>query len=372
MEEDSTMRISNTAIALSASVALAMLVACAGSGSQIAPTPLGPGTNGGSQFAKQQSMQIAGINDIVAPNTAIASSRSVTARSFFDPSAKAKPLIFVSDRSNNVVNIYLQAGANQKMVGQITGLNYPQGLAIDASRNLYIVDGGTGSGGNADVLVYAPPYTGAPKLTLADPGYEPNGVTVSPMGVVAVANYCTFPSCSGAGNVTFYAKNSTTPCATIADPSNPTAMLFDAFDQSGDLYVDGFGSGRNAAFDEITGGCNAKTITLLTTSNHIGVAEGMQVDKAHHIAILDESDAIIYAYSSPKNGSLGNPVSTTRLLSNPANNFAFLASGSDLYAVYVFGGVANEYDYPSGGAAENAIAVGGAPWGVAVTPPLVK
>lgn len=65
--------------------------------------------------------------------------------------AVGKPLIFVSDYKNMVLDIYAQARPN-KLVGQITGFGsgYPAGLATDEARHLYVTNGGT-------VATYAPP-----------------------------------------------------------------------------------------------------------------------------------------------------------------------------------------------------------------------
>ncbi len=347
------------------SVALTMIAGCTGSDSQLAPGPSEVIPSAAVSLVRQQTAQNPSISNNVARDS-VASSVPAIAPSFFDPHARIRPLIFISDRQTKV-NIFLQARKDPK-IGQITGLHSPQGLATDASRNLYVVDGGTGSGANADVLVYTPPYTGSPKLILNDPGYEPNGVAVSPSGVVAVANYCTFPSCGGPSSVVLYAKNSTKPCATvIAD----LAVLFDAFDQRGNLYIDGFGTSRVAALGEISGECKAKKIKSLTTSNHIGVPEGIQVDKAGRIAILDQGDDTIYAYNPPHDRALGNPVSTTPLLGISANTFVFLASGVDLYAGSNWGD-AGEYHYPAGGTAKKMITTSGSAWGLAVTPALIK
>ena len=71
-----------------------------------------------------------------------------------DRGSVGKPLLFVSDVSGNVVDIYRQSGKN-KMVGQISGLNLPGGLATDAARNLYVTTG-------SSVAVYAHPTPNPP------------------------------------------------------------------------------------------------------------------------------------------------------------------------------------------------------------------
>ena len=108
------------------------------------------------------------FNDILTRNDSSVSRRPVTAPSFMSRDAVGKPLIFFSDYKNMVLDIYTQARPN-KMVGQITGFGntYPGGLATDTARNLYVTNG-------ENVVVYAPPYTGPPTLTLSDNGYFSN------------------------------------------------------------------------------------------------------------------------------------------------------------------------------------------------------
>jgi hypothetical protein len=341
--------------ALSASAALAMLAGCSSGSSQISP-PL--------------QAQSSRINNSGRPAyTAIIPGREVTTPSFMDPDAVAKPLVFVSDLNGGVVNIYLQSAGN-KMVGQITKLNAPQGLATDTARNLYVVQVN-----NLDVTVYGPPYTKGAKATLTDPGYIPVDVAVSRHGVVAVANQCSYPTC-GPGSVTLYAKNSTTACATVSDATNFTQVRYGAFDAAGDLFIEGNNSSAKDVVGEITGGCKAKKIALLTTANALTWGGGVEIDKANRIALLDYDNSAsaftIFTYNQPIKGSLGSSVSTTTLTgSQTPEGFAFLASGANLYTVDPGIHGSNEYRYPIGGSPEKSISGLGFPYGVAVTPTLV-
>ncbi|MBV9718823.1 MAG: hypothetical protein JOZ77_05860 [Candidatus Eremiobacteraeota bacterium] len=297
----------------------------------------------------------------------VASERPIRTANFFRHDAKGKPLIFVSDESGNVVDIYLQSGKN-KMVGQITGLSYPQGIATDTQDNLYIANSDA-----SNVLVYAPPYTGSPKLILNDTGYYPQGVAISKKGLVAVVNSsCTASSCSlNSGSIAFYPANSTQACLTLV-ASSLLLPQSGAFDDKGNLYIASLSQNPIA---EVKGGCNAKKIVMLTTANTLKAVYSIQIDKADQIAVLDAGADTVYAYSPPHKGALGSPVSTTPLTTSGSfpNSFAFLASGSDFYATQLPGsnGFADEYDFPAGGTPENSITVGGGPIGVAVTPPLI-
>ena len=217
-----------------------------------------------------------------------------------------------------------------------------------------------------------PQDTGAPVMTLDDTANCPATVAISPKGVVAVTNYsatpCVYPS--QGGGVSFYAKNSTTACKTLfADPSKFSFVYGSAFDHAGNLYITGVYGSDAGILGKIEGGCNAKKIKILSTTNTINTAYGIQIDKAGRIAVLDSYDisypfSYIYIYNPPIKGSLGTPVSTTSLdVQNETTSFAFVASGKALYATELGGrsvDYVDRYDYPAGGAPEQIITVEGA------------
>ncbi len=355
--------------ALGASATLAMLAGCSGGSS---PAEFSPSGSGGSQSVQRQ-IAFTGHpdNSVLPPSIARVSHEPIATASFMDPSAVDKPLIFVSDAADGVVNIYPQAGKHQKMVGQITGLTQPQGITTDKNGDLYVAN--TNS---SNVLVYAPPYTGAPNMTISDTHEFPADVAVSSTGVVAVTNLCNAPKCRlDTGNVVLYAKGSTKSCATVSDSAfDFTRVMFAEFDSKGVLYIDGMNGGYQTSFGLVTGGCNATSITNLSWVYTVSFPGGMQIDKAGRIAFCDEYLQVVDTFDPPVGSAFGEPVSTTPLMGSISPvGIAILASGKNLYAADSgSAGLAEEYKYTAGGAAENTIAVGGQPIGIAVTPPLSK
>ncbi len=326
---------------ISVVAALTMFAGCSGGSSQMAPYPF-----------------------VHAPVTL----PEMGARRGGDDGRTVKPLIFFSEATSGsgsgTVDIYHQAKPH-KAFGQITaGLNRPTGLATDVAGNLYVANDSS----SENVQVYAAPYAKGPTLTLNNAGYIPQRVAVSSAGVVAVSDYCANSSCSSEYSVVFFAKNSTTPCTAVPIPTPDIGDAL-AFDHQGNIFIGGQAASFKGFLGEIKGGCKAKRMKPLTTTNTIGEIYAIQIDKANDIAILDPSGKYIYTYSHPRKGSLGSPISTTNLDgSEPTFAFTFLASGASIWTVSE--GVSYEYDYPAGGMPKASINESKAV-DVAVTPVLV-
>ena len=342
--------------ALTASAAVTMLAGCSGA-PQVGALPLVTLHGAESQSVDHQGFRTDRPGNPNLPLSAATIPAHLPNRSFFRPTANGKPLIFASDDSHNVVDIYLQAKGNA-MVGQIVGDLYgPVGLTTDRAGNVYIANNTGGT-----VTIFAPPYTNFPKLTLDDAANSPADVAVSARGLVAVANFDS--------TVTFYRPHSTKPCVTVGDPSFG-AVTHDAFDDAGNLYIDG-SNGSGFTVGEIQGGCKATMMEMLSTGNAIGIlAGGIRVNKHDQIAIEDVYGLAIYTYNRPTNGSLGNPIITTPLTGSACPyDFAFAASGRQLYVADCLNRAVEEYSYPAGGIAEETIPIDAQTQGVAVTPPL--
>jgi hypothetical protein len=345
-----------------------MLAGCGG-GSTGTIAPLGQTPAAGAQSVVGQVTSVDRLDNSLLPQTTPRIfKRPVTTPSFMEIDASTKPLIFVSDVSGGVVDIYPQAGKSQKMIGQITGFAQPQGLATDTKSDLFVANTN-----DSNVLVYAPPYTKAPTLTIVDAGEFPAAVAVSSAGLVAVTNICKAPDCRpGTASVSFYPKGSSKACATVSDTTNFPRITFAAFDKSGDLYIDGTIDRIATAFGIVSGGCKAASITNIEPTYTTGFPGSLQVDNAGHIAVTDGVRYQVETFDPPADGELGGPVSLTAL-TNSTNDVssALLASGKDLYAVDSGTGLSSEYAYGSAGNALDTFAVGGQPIGVAVTPPIL-
>jgi hypothetical protein len=264
---------------LSVAATVTFLTGCSGGGSPVpgATTPLAATSVGG------QADQI----DVARVNA---------------PGGNA---VIVSDAGSNSIRVFDSLGHQDAKLAN--GLNAPQGLTTDAAENLYVANEQA-----HNVLVYAKPYQKV-ALTLADTYEYPTDVAVSQAGIVGVMNLQS--TTNDGGDVTLYAKGSTTACATVGDP-NWDGMYFGAFDASGNLFIDGIDRDGNPLVGEITGGCSATAVTTLSVSNTLYNVAGVQVLNGN-VLILDQVyntfSPVIYTYAPPSGGSLGAPTATTKL-----------------------------------------------------------
>lgn len=344
--------------AVSGSAILALLAGCSGGGSSSSPMPAAPNAlmhQSVSRSIDSSSRRNAAPESVLRPDV-VRVSKPDLSPGFVTPDA-FKAAVIVSDVGTNDVVAFSAAG---KVVATLTGFSEPQGLASTKAGSFYIANTGDSN---------IPLYSSAFKLTatLKDPNQYPAGVSYDETtGVVGVTNIIS--TSDGPGTVSFYAKGKTTPCKTVGN-SDWGRVYFAAFNAKGVLFVDGEDTSGNVLVGEVTGGCNAKTITTLKTSNAIEFPGGVQVTKSGDIAIDDQEGYAVYTYKPPVKGSLGTPVSTTPLsgASDPVT-YAFTSTEKDLWTADAGLEAAEEYAYTAGGSPVKADTGLSEPIGVAVTP----
>ncbi len=277
---------------------------------------------------------------------------------FADVDASVKAAVIVSDSGTNDVYAYSSSG---KLIATITGFSEPQGMGGTKAGSFYVADTG-----NSNILLYANDFK-TKIATLKDPNQYPVGVSYyEKTGIVGVTNIIS--TSDGAGSVSFYAREKTTPCVTVSS-SSWGRVYFDAFDADGNLFIDGEDTSGNVLVGEITGGCKATTITTLKVSNAISFPGGVQVTKTGDIAIGDQEGAAVYTYKAPVKGSLGKPIETTPLTgSSDAVTFAFTALDKYLWTADAGLAASEKFDYPAGGSPVAGITGFSEPIGVVVTP----
>lgn len=175
------------------------------------------------------------------------------------PSATcAKPYEFVLNSAADLVTLYSQS----KKCGSISyAFLEAQGLGVDASENLYVVDTG-----NSDVVEFKPPYNSSPVKTYKDPSEYPVAAAAC-KGYLAVTNILS--TTGGAGSVTVYRSGKVT---NLSDP-NVAREYFVACDGQGNLYTDGITLTGASVVNEFKGGAMpAKDLSAITPQFPGGLA----------------------------------------------------------------------------------------------------
>jgi hypothetical protein len=338
------------------STAVVTFASCSGTSSGRASENFGIGSQAQQPATRGLPVLDPRSTSIFEPGTQIKPGHPSKRRNYLIGADVRAGLIYVSDSSNYVVNIYPLRGNNQQRVGQITGLSQPQGLATDDMRNLFIANTTA-----SNVLVFAPGAKPILKSTLTDVGQYPVDVAVDrKTGEVAVTNI--FGVNGHPGSVSFYKPGATSPYKTLSSPAF-LEIYFDAYDGGGNLYIDG------TNFDGVTQvGKIAREGKKITSIEVTGVAfpGGIEVDGKGNILMEDQSGHAVDCYASIAPYA---PCGSTPLTgSEDPVTFALVKHDRRLYTADAKLGVASEFRFPSGGGAVNSIQVGGQPNGVATVP----
>ncbi len=345
---------------LSGIAALVILAGCSGGGAG-APAA-------SSAFSQQsvgvQSMsvgqQVSQSSSVLRPGVPeLHSNLPATAFVSNEINAKGGASIIVSDATDNVVDIFNVAG---RQTAQLTGFSQPQGLALDTAGDLYVADTG-----NSRIQVYTAGFKGTP-TTINDPGESPASVTIDSKGNLGVTNILT--TSGGPGSVSFFNKGGT--LLTTLSNANFAKIIFDAFDDKGDLYIDGTNASGAFVAGEVVGGVSGKAITILATGNAIGYPGGIAISSTGKIALDDQENLTIFTYNAPVKGSLGMPIATTPLTgAGDPISFAFTRTNKHIWVADAARGLsapsvsgepnkvlvssADKYRYSKGGATSKDI-----------------
>jgi NHL repeat len=350
-------RFRRTHYAFSIGTAAALLAGCGGS-----QPPIGaPG-----------AMSQSALSRVVAPwmRRFIQDSRVATiyrgaTPSWIAPGASTQNLLYVSNGGADDVDMYSYPAG--KAAGNLGGFKHPAGVCADKAGDVWIVDSGS-----SKIVEYA--HAGKkPKATLTDAGaLNLLGCSVdSTTGNLAVTDA---GGPTGGGGVWMYTDAKGTPKEYQLHAIQ--FVYFCSYDDGGNLFVDGLGSGYGFAFAELASGGRAlKSITL---SQGVGFPGGVQWD-GEYITIGDQvyenrHKAAIYQVSI--SGSTGTIQGTT-VLPGSCDVLQFAIStlgsgkkdqqGSSVIAPDVCQNNVKFYKYPTRGAATKTLTGFQYPVGAAVS-----
>jgi hypothetical protein len=264
--------------ALTAVAALAFAAGCAGNSSPVTP--------GSSRF--QPSLRQAGPANRVIPGPAVAGSIVVpvvphrTSLPHGWPAQRlGKPILFVADLTNSVVELYNPVKPNPSPEGSITnGISSPAGVATDRSGTLYVANIG-----NSTITEYLAGQS-SPNLTISSGLSGPYGIAVDSKGNVFASNL-------NNNTVVGYAAGQTSPFESID---------FSSLGQPVGIGVDGLDNvwvacdSTNAVFEIPAGSSTPQNANLSSLAGPIGISFGKK--DVFYVSNFSTSNVEIYQYGS--------------------------------------------------------------------------
>ena len=292
--------------------------------------------------------------------TSAFASDAARAKSWMLPEAKREDLLYAGASAGSAHDIYIFSYPKGKLVGTINepSAEYLQGFCSNGKGDIFVTTLSNDYYGGA-IYEYAHGAT-QPSETLYEPGVWPWGCGVdATTGNLAVASINLE---SLASWVEVYQKAKGQPQDYYDEQI--INYTFCSYDDKGNLFVDGTGSGSNVEFGELPkGGSSLMNVNL---SKDINCCGQVQWD-GHHITIDDEQAGAIYRLKV--SGSTGTIVGTTRLKqwaggdtqSWIQNNMVIQPDGNGATEIGV-------WRYPQGGNPTTSITVPAAVFGVTVSP----
>ncbi len=245
-----------------------------------------------------------------------------------------KSLLYVTDVGTD--SVYVYSYPHGKLVNTLTGFNSPVRDCSDASGNVYVTN--TES---EEILEFA--HAGkVPIATFGDPGYLPWDCSVDPTsGTLAAVGYG--KSGSNTGSVAIYTGRSGSP--KVLHARGVQAYLFCAYDDQGNLFVEGLDSTYSFVLIELRKG--AAKFERIEIHQHFGSWGGLQWD-GKHLAIGDGTTAI---YDFAITGKTAKRVHTVPLKGS-VDVAQFWIDGTTLIAPDGPNGAKHDvgfWNYPKGG-----------------------
>jgi hypothetical protein len=250
------------------------------------------------------ALLLAGCGGVAVSPAAGTTALVQDARSWMLPEAKREDLLYADAGGGSVHNLYVLSYPKGKLVGTISepDAEYQQGLCSDGKGDVFVTTLSNNYYGGA-VYEYAHGGT-KPIQTLKESGVWPWGCGVDPTtGDLAVASINLE---SAASWVEVY-QNATGDPKDYYD-NEIINYTFVSYDDRGNLFVDGSGSGSNVEFGELRKGSG--TLTNVNLDKNINCCGQVQWD-GKHITIEDQQAAAIYRLKF--SGSAGTVVGTTTL-----------------------------------------------------------
>jgi hypothetical protein len=235
------------------------------------------------------------------PQTSAAVTHAARGKSWMLSEAKTTDLVYASDEKAG--DVYVFSYPKGRQVGTLTGFQVPLGECVDASGNVWIVDGGA-----ANVTEFHHGGT-TPISSVTWPGILPMGCSVDrTTGDLAVTSL-TYPA-----QVGVYQSAQGTP--TLYSSSDYSVFYYCAYDDDGNLFVSGKNDSNSPIAELLKGSQSLVAISV----NQTMVPSSIQWDGSY-LAVADLNASGTHGHRGPTkiyrlqiSGSTGTVASTVQLV----------------------------------------------------------
>jgi alpha-tubulin suppressor-like RCC1 family protein len=231
------------------------------------------------------------------------------------PSPSPTDVVFVANKSANTIRRYTAPGVSTVYADSADGISDPEGMAVDASGNLYVTNSG-----NNTVIKILPNGTASVFADSADGVNGPQGIAIDAANNLYVGN---------TGNLTV-TKITPTGTGSLFGSTPGGFIRGVAVDSSGNVYVSNAGS-RIDVFTPAGVRSTYYNGPALTHSN------GLTIDSAGILYCADFDQNKVVKFATP-----GFPTTYANTLMNAPIGVGFGANGK-LYVANFYGSIVSAY-----------------------------
>ena len=231
------------------------------------------------------------------------------------PAGLAKAILITNTPCNNVTSYPIAASGNAAPTFAQPLLCNPTGIAVDAAKNIYVTNSGVDGNPSYSVAVYPPGSDGqvAPSSVIAGSatGLDiPQGIALDGTGNIYVVNDGS--NNGDADSVTVYpaaSSGNAAPSAVISGPGTGLNLPDGVAIFSGKIYVSNYGNNSVTVYPVGSNGNSAPSATISGFGTGLAGPNGIALDSGGKIYVSNDSNNSVTVYAA---GSSGNaPPSAT-------------------------------------------------------------